>query len=71
MSVRIVGFGGRQTLEVSDGATVQLVCEEAGISPEASVALNGEQVSPEERDATPVRDEDTLVHTPPKVSQGR
>lgn len=67
MSVRVVAFGGSQAITVSDGATVELVCEQAGVSPEASVAVDGEPASLDD----PVRDEQTLTVTPPKAGQGR
>jgi sulfur carrier protein ThiS len=71
MSVRVVAFGGTQAIEVSDGATVELVCNQAGVSPEAHVAVDGEPVSPEDRASTPVSDEQTVTATPPKAGQGR
>lgn len=67
MSVRVVAFGGSQAIDVSDGATVQLVCEQAGVSPASSIAVDGEPASPDDL----VRDEQTVTVTPPKAGQGR
>lgn len=68
LTVNVSGLSGTISLEAPEGATAADVRELAGISDGLQLRADGQAISDE--DSYEVRDEQTLVSTPPAAKHG-
>lgn len=67
-TVRLVSAGSGKSIPVPDGTTVAELRELADVSPDVKLAFNGEIVDDES--GTTLKDGDSVIASPKKVSHG-